>query len=85
MRDSGLAPAAVALDARQQRLVARLTSACGGSMLKKLYHYPTPGAPVGRVAASEHARGRRTGTMRWPDPGEKLAVGTTILEEDTSG
>jgi len=84
MTDSGLTPAAVALDARQQWFVARLASACEGSKSKKLYDYPTPGAPVGMVAVSEHARGRRTETMRWPDPGEKPAVKTTILEEDAA-
>ena len=84
IRDSGLTPAAVALDARQQRFVARLASACEGSKSNKLYDYPTPGAPVGRVATSEHARGRRTETMRWPDSGEKPAVKTTILEEDAA-
>ena len=84
MRDSGLTPAAVALDARQQRFVARLASACEGSKSKKLYDYPTPGALVGRVAASEHTRGRRTETMCWPDSGVKPAVKTTILEDDAA-
>jgi len=84
MRDSGLTPAAVALDARQQRFVARLASACEGSKSKELYDYPTPGAPVGRVAAIEHAHGRRAETMRWPDPGEEPAVKTTILEDDAA-
>jgi len=31
----------------------------------------------------QHARGRRAETMRWLDPGEKPAVKTTILEDDT--
>jgi len=83
MRDSGLTPAAVAIDARQQRFVARLANACEGSKSKELFAYPTPGAPVGRVAATEHARGRRAETMRWPDPGEKPAVTAIILEDDT--
>jgi hypothetical protein len=35
MRDSGLTPAAVALDARQQRFVARLANACEGSEVNR--------------------------------------------------
>jgi len=83
MRDSGLTPAAVALDARQQRFVARLANMSEGSMSKEFFEYPTSGAIVGRVAAGEHARGRRAEAMRWPDPGEKPAVKATILEDDT--
>jgi hypothetical protein len=83
MQGSGLTPVAVALDARQQRFVARLANTWEGSKSKELFQYPTPGAQVGRVAAIEHARGRRAETMRWPDPGEKPTVKTTILEDDT--
>jgi len=84
MRDSGLTPVAVALDARQQQLVARLASACEGSKSKELYDYPTPGAPVGRVAAIEHACSRKAETMCWPVPGDEPAVKTTILEDDAA-
>ena len=84
MTDSGLTPAAVALDAWQQRCVWRLASACAGSKAKELYNYPTPGVPVGRVAAMEHARGNRAETMCSPDPGEKPAVRTTILDDATA-
>jgi ribonuclease HI len=83
MRDSGLTPAAVVLDARQQRFVVRLASGCHGSKSKKLFEHPSPGAPVGSVAAIEHACGRSAETMRGPDPREKPAVKTTILEADT--
>jgi len=83
MGDSGLTPAAVALDTRQQRFVAILASACEGSKSTELYDYPTPVAQVGRVAYSGHVRGRRTATTHWPDPGEKPVVKTTILEEDS--
>jgi hypothetical protein len=62
--------------------VARLGNAYEGSKSKKLFEYPTRGAPVGRVAAIEHARGRRVETMRCPGPGEKPAIKTTILEDD---
>jgi hypothetical protein len=83
MPDSGLTPAAVALDTRQQRLAAGLASACDGSKSRKQYDHPTPGAPVGRVAATEHAHGRRAEMLRWPAPGEKAGVKTTILDDDT--
>jgi len=82
--NSGLTPAAVALDARQQRYIARLASGWDDPKSNRRYDYSTPGAPVGRVAASEHAGGRRTETMRWQDPGEKPAVKTTILEVDST-
>jgi hypothetical protein len=63
--------------------MARLANLCERSKSKELFEYPTPGAPVGRVAATEHARCRRAETMRWPDPGEKPVVKTSILEDDT--
>jgi hypothetical protein len=58
--------------------------ACEGSKSRELYDYPTPGAPVGRVAATEHAPGRRAETMCWPDPGDEPAFKTTILEDDVA-
>jgi hypothetical protein len=36
------------------------------------------------VAAIEHALGRRAETMCWPDPCEKPAVETNILEVDAA-
>jgi len=82
-RDSGLTPAAVALDTGKQWFMGRLPNACEGSKLKELIEYPTPGAPVGRVPAIEYARGKSAETMCWTAPGEKPAVKTTILEDDT--
>jgi hypothetical protein len=84
MRDATLTPGAVTLDHRQQRFVSRLANPCKGSKAKELDNYPTPGAPVGRVAATEHARSRRAETMCWQDPGEKPAVKTIILEDDAA-
>ena len=74
----------MALDARLHRVVARLPNACDGSKSQDLFEYPTRGAPVGRVAAIEHAHCRRAETIHWPDPGQKPAVKTTIIEDDTS-
>jgi hypothetical protein len=73
----------VALDTRQQSFVAWLANLCGGSKSKVLCEYPTPGAPVGHVAATEHAPGRSAETIRWPDPGEMPEVKATILEDDS--
>ena len=52
--------------------------ACKCSKLKKHYDYPTPGALVGRAAMIQHAHGKETEMMYWPNPGEEPAVKTTI-------
>jgi len=83
MRDPGLTPAAVALNAQHQWFVPRLASTCEGSKSTELLDYPTPRAPVGRMALIDHSCGRRAETMCWPDPGEEPAIKTTILEDDT--
>lgn len=80
--DSGLTPVALTFDTRQQRFESRLASTCKVSKVKELYDYPTPGAPVVRVATIEHARGRGAEMMCWLDPGAKPAVKTTLLEDD---
>jgi hypothetical protein len=59
MRDSGLTPAPVALDSRQQRFAPRLASTCEGSKHKERYNHPTSGAPICRVIKNQHERGRR--------------------------
>ena len=64
--------------ARYSKLVRRLQG-------EELYDYPSPRALVGRVAVTEHARGRRAETMYWPNLKEKPAARTTILEDDTAG
>jgi hypothetical protein len=63
--------------------MSRVANACEGSKWNELFENPTPGPPVGRVAVIEHTCHRRAETMRWPDPGEKPAVKTTILKDDT--
>jgi len=84
MRDARLTPAAVALDARQQRTVPRLARTWEGSRAEELYNYPTPAAPVSRVAAIEHARCSRAETSCRRDREEEPAVRTTIQEDDTT-
>jgi hypothetical protein len=82
MRVLALIRAAVALDARQQRFLARLGWACDGVKSKKLYDHPTAATPVFRVTATEHRRGSSAEMMCWPAPRKKPAVKTTILEVD---
>ncbi|KAF8533028.1 hypothetical protein BDD12DRAFT_900657 [Trichophaea hybrida] len=82
MRESGLIPAAVALDSRQQRFTARLANACEGSKLKEMHDYLTSDAPICRVIKKEHERDWEAETMRWPNPDEELAVKTAILSDD---
>jgi hypothetical protein len=83
MRESGLTPAPVARDSRQQRFTVQLASACEGSKLKVVHNHPTSGAPICRVITEEHERGQEAETMRWPNPDNALAVKTVILSEDT--
>jgi hypothetical protein len=74
---------AVALDASQQRCVARPANAWEGTKSKELFEYDRPGVTIGRVAPIAHQRGKRVETMVWPRPGEKPAIERTILEDDT--
>jgi hypothetical protein len=80
MRESGLTPAPVTLDSRQQRFAARLENACS-SKLKELHSNPSSGAPICRVGRKEHQHGRTTEGMNWPAPDEEPAVRTTILDD----
>jgi len=83
MRESGLTPAPVILDSRQQRFAARIENACS-SKLKELHKNPSSGAPIGRAVRKEHEHGRTTDGMNWPAPGEEPAVRTTILDDTTA-
>jgi len=56
MRESGLTPAPVVLDSRQQRLAVRLADACSGK-LKELHRNPASGAPICRVVKEVHEHG----------------------------
>jgi len=80
MRQSGLTPAPVTLDSRQQRFAAILENACS-SKQKALHSNPSSGAPICRVIRKEHEHGRTTEGMNWPAPVEEPAVRTTILDD----
>jgi len=83
MRESGLTPAPVILDSRQQRFTARLAHACS-SKLKELDHNPSSGATMCKVIREEHEHGRTTEATDWPPPGEESVVRTTILDDTTA-
>jgi len=53
MRESGLTPAPVILDSRQQRFAARIEIACS-SKPKELHKNPSSGAPICRAVRKEH-------------------------------
>jgi len=80
VRESGLTPAPVTLDSRQQRFAARLENA-SSSNLKEVHSNNSPGAPICRLVRKEHANGRTIEGMGWPAPGEGPAVKTTILDD----
>jgi len=83
MRESGLTPATVILDARQQRFTARLANACS-SKLKELHHNPSSGAPICKVIREEREHGRTTEGTDWPPPGQESVVRTTIPDDTTA-
>jgi len=83
MRDSGLTPAPVGIDCRQQRLVARLASTCEGSQQKETYNHPTSGGAICRVINTEHKRGREAQTMRRPRLDEALLIEIVLLSDHT--
>jgi hypothetical protein len=80
MRKSGLTPATVMLDSRQQRLAARLDNACS-SKLKELHSNPSSGAPTCRVVRKEHERDQTTDCMNWPALGDGQVVTTIMLDD----
>jgi len=83
MRDSGLTPAPVILESRQQRFAARLANACSDK-LRKLHQDPFSGTPVCRAVKEEPEHGRTTEGMNWPAPGEESVVRTVILDDATA-
>jgi len=83
MRESGLTPAPVILNSRQQRFAVILTDACS-SKLNELHQNPSSGALICRVVKEEHEHGRTTEAMRYPAPGKQSVVRTTILHVTTT-
>jgi len=83
MRESGLTPAPVTPDSRQQRFTARLANAWS-CKLKVLHSNPSSGAPICRGVRYEHEHGQTTEGMNWPTASEEPAVRTTILDNTTT-
>jgi len=84
MRDSGLTPAPVVLDSRQQQFVARLATACEGTKQNKTYNHPTSGAQICSVIKREHQQRPEAETMRRPRPDEEPVVKMVILSNDAA-
>jgi len=83
MLESGLTPAPVILDSRQQRFAARLANACS-SKLKELHEDDASGTPICRVVQIEHEHGQTTENMSWPAPGEEPVVQTISLDDKST-
>jgi len=83
MRESGLTPAPVILDSRQQRFAARIENTCS-SRPKEQHKNSSSGAPICRAVRKDHEHGRTTRAMNWPAPGEEPEVRTAILDDTTA-
>ena len=83
MRESGLTPAPVILDSRQQRFAARLANACS-SELNARHANPSSGTPICRVVEIEREHGWTTECMSWPSPGGEPVVETVILDNKST-
>jgi hypothetical protein len=83
MRDSGLTPAPVILESRQQCLAARLANACS-YQISKLHQDPSSGMRVCRAVKKEHEHGRTSKGMNCPAPCEESVVKTVILDNATA-
>jgi len=79
MRESGLTPAPVILDSRQQQFTARVANAWS-SKLKELQEDSLSGTPICQVVKTFHEHSQTTKCMSWPALGEKPVVWTIILE-----
>jgi len=83
MRGSGLTPAPVIIESRQQRFAVSLANVCS-NILRKLHQNPSSGTPVCRAVKKEHEHGRMTEGMSWPALGKESVVRTVIVDEATA-
>jgi len=83
MGESGLTPALVIWEPREQRFTARLANACS-STLKELHHNPLSGAPIFKVIREEHERGWTTEGIDLPPLCTESVVRTSILDDTTA-
>jgi len=80
IRESGLTPAPVMLDSRQQRWAARLANAYS-SKLREMHKDPSSSTPKHRVAEIKHKQSQRAEGMSWPPPVEEPVVKTILLDD----
>lgn len=84
MRASGPTSISVALDNRQQWLMAMPHGMWEDCLLNDWYNYPSARVPVDTVGVIHHVSSRRTETMDWPDPWKVPLVNTSIQDGDTA-
>jgi len=80
IRESGLTPAPVMLDSRQQQWAARLANAYS-SKLREMHKDPSSSTPKHRVAEIKHKQSQRAEGMSWPPPVEEPVVKTILLDD----
>ena len=83
MRESGLTPAPVILDSRQQRFAVTLANTCI-KKLKDLHQDPSSRTPICSVVEIELEHGRTTEFMSWLALREETVVETLILDNKTT-
>jgi len=83
MRDSGLTPAPVILQSRQQRFAAGLAITFSIT-LRKLHRNPSSGTLVCSAVKKEQKHGRITEGMSWLAPGEESVVRTVKPDDATA-
>jgi len=82
IRASGLTPAPVCLDYRQQQFTARLANAYQGSKLEGMYNHPTSGTPICSVIKKSTNKAERQRSCVSPSLEEAPAVKTVIMSDD---
>jgi hypothetical protein len=80
MTESGLTPAAVISDSRQQRFAARLANP-SSSNLEELQEDPWSSTPISRVVETEHSHRRSTEALSLLPLGEEPVVKSIILDD----
>jgi len=83
-RDSGLPPAPVITESRQQRFAASLANKCS-SNLRKLHQNPSSGTLVCSAVKTEQEDGQICDRLDWPVPRKDSWVTTVIRADTTAG
>jgi hypothetical protein len=83
-RDSGLTPAPVIIESRQQRFAASLANKCS-SNLRKLHQNPSAGTLLCCAVKTEQEDGQMCDRLDWPVPREDSWVTSVIVADTTAG